>query len=108
MEVFGADFIIPKMHFMVHYAEFIRLLGPMRNYWCMRFEAKHQYFKKVATSINCFKDIIATIRYLGRVVNRRLIVPWDTKLHSRLLEQEIAVETSFLSGNEVHRIACYS
>jgi len=61
VEVFGADFVIPKMHFMVHYPEFIRLLGPMRNYWCMRFEAKHQYFKKVATSINCFKDITKTL-----------------------------------------------
>jgi len=60
-EVFGEEFFIPKMHFMVHYPRFIQLMGPMRNYWCMRFESKHQYFKKVAAVTNCFKNITHTL-----------------------------------------------
>ena len=61
VEVFGAESVIPKMHYMVHYPRFISLLGPMRNYWCMRFEAKHQYFKRIAASTKCFKNITKTL-----------------------------------------------
>jgi len=61
VEVFGAEFFIPKMHYMVHYPRFIQLLGPMRNFWCLRFESKHQYFKKVASGTKCFKNITQTL-----------------------------------------------
>ena len=38
------------MHHLVHYPRYIRLLymfGPLLNFWAMRFEEKHAYFKKV-------------------------------------------------------------
>ena len=38
--------IIPKLHYLVHFPRLILTLGPVINYWCMRFESKHQYFKK--------------------------------------------------------------
>lgn len=42
--------LTPKLHYLIHYPRFIAALGPLRQYWCMRFEAKHQYFK------TCFKS----------------------------------------------------
>ena len=29
----------------------------MSKYWCMRYEAKHSYFKDVAQKTKCFKNI---------------------------------------------------
>lgn len=43
--------IIPKMHHLVHYPRYIRLLGPLKSFWCMRFEAKHSYFKTLQRRI---------------------------------------------------------
>ena len=41
--------LTPKFHFMLHYARLINENGPLRYLWCMRFEAKHLYFKKLAS-----------------------------------------------------------
>ncbi|KAK6488872.1 hypothetical protein HHUSO_G7827, partial [Huso huso] len=51
------DHFTPKIHFLVHYARLIQEYGAPRSYWCMRFEAKHQYFKKVAHLMNNFKNV---------------------------------------------------
>lgn len=48
--------IIPKMHHLVHYPRFIKLLGPLHSFWCMRFEAKHSYFKQLQRKIKNFID----------------------------------------------------
>ena len=40
----------PKNHFACHFALNIRRFGPPRHYWCMRFEALNQVFKKIAVS----------------------------------------------------------
>lgn len=44
------------MHHLVHYPRFIRLLGPFQSFWCMRFEAKHSYFKQLQRKIKNFID----------------------------------------------------
>ena len=45
--------ITPKMHNLIHYLHYVTLLGPLKQYWCMRFEGKHSYFKTlVRTSGN--------------------------------------------------------
>lgn len=36
--------LIPKHHFMLHYPKCIRKIGPLLHVWCMRFEAKHNFF----------------------------------------------------------------
>lgn len=53
--------VTPKVHFLLHYPRLIQEFGPPRAHWCMRYEAKHLYFKKVA-DINCnFKNICASL-----------------------------------------------
>lgn len=46
--------IIPKMHHLVHYPRFIRLLGPLKSFSCMRFKAEHSYFKLLQRHIHNF------------------------------------------------------
>lgn len=41
----------PKHHFLVHYPKLILEFGPLVCCWCMRFESKHLYFKRIAQSI---------------------------------------------------------
>ena len=35
--------------------------GPMTRYWCMRYEAKHNYFKDLAQKMKCFKNICKSL-----------------------------------------------
>lgn len=53
--------ITPKMHFLIHYAYLIRLLGPLTAYWCMRYEAKHSYFKQLSHAIGNFINLPFTL-----------------------------------------------
>ena len=69
VKVFGADKFLPKFHYMMHYPRQIALFGPLKNLWCIRFEGKHQYFKKVAVRANNSKNFCYTLakRYQMRV-----------------------------------------
>lgn len=33
----------------------------MCRYWCMRYEAKHNYFKDLALKMKCFKNICKSL-----------------------------------------------
>lgn len=50
-----------KMHFLVHYPRQIRLLGPLGSFWCMRYEAKHSYFKQLSQSIGNYINLPWTL-----------------------------------------------
>ena len=58
---FGPTNLIPKHHFMMHFPSQIEKFGPLRNLWCMSFEAKHQYFKKRIVSTRNFKNVTHTL-----------------------------------------------
>lgn len=53
--------IIPKGHFMVHYAHVIREMGPIAHMSTLRYEARHQLTKKLARGVNNFVNINKTI-----------------------------------------------
>lgn len=53
--------IIPKLHFLLHYSGVILKLGPLVHIWCMRYEAKHNYFIRVAEKACNFKNITSRI-----------------------------------------------
>lgn len=43
IEKFNAT-LSPKDHHITHYPNAIRKIGPLINYWMLRFEAKHRFF----------------------------------------------------------------
>ncbi|XP_013413276.1 uncharacterized protein LOC106175700 [Lingula anatina] len=51
----------PKHHFMVHYPMVIRKIGPLVHFWTMRFEGKHNFFKRIAHVTCNFKNIPKTM-----------------------------------------------
>ena len=52
--------IIPKQHYMLHLPSQIISLGPLIRSMCMRFEAKHSYFKQWASKLN-FKNVCKSL-----------------------------------------------
>jgi hypothetical protein len=40
---------------------YIFRLGPMMTHWCMRFVAKHRYFKQLATAIGNYANLPWTL-----------------------------------------------
>ncbi|XP_065672066.1 uncharacterized protein LOC105845782 isoform X1 [Hydra vulgaris] len=56
VEIFPGK-LTPKLHFLLHYPRLIKDYGPLRYLWCMCFEAKHQYFKKLAGAVKNFRNI---------------------------------------------------
>jgi len=49
--------ITPKMHYLVHLPSVIMKFGPLIRCWCMRFEAKHSYFKDLSRKMKNFKNL---------------------------------------------------
>ena len=64
---FGKESLIPKHHFMLHYCYFIKLYGPLRNIYCMHFERKHQYFKRLQRSTLNFINVTHTHSFRHQV-----------------------------------------
>ncbi len=56
-ELFPGVVLRPKHHFVEHYAELIKLYGPLVGQWTMRYEAKHSFFKQVSWHTKCFKNV---------------------------------------------------
>ena len=57
--LFPSTRLIPKQHYMVHYARQIVNFGPLVQAWCMRQEAKLSFIKRVSRKSN-FKNICKT------------------------------------------------
>ncbi|XP_049519397.1 uncharacterized protein LOC125943886 [Dermacentor silvarum] len=58
---YGSLAVIPKLHYMVHYARFVREVGPLRQFWSMRFEAKRQNIRKLARTVRNFRNLTHTL-----------------------------------------------
>lgn len=51
----------PKHHIILHYPEIISQVGPLRNIWCMRFEAYHKNLKSTVSATTCRKNLLKTL-----------------------------------------------
>lgn len=60
-EVFPDFHLLPKHHFLEHYPKLIRRFGPLIDFWTIRFEAKHSFFKRVVHDSHNFRNILLTL-----------------------------------------------
>lgn len=60
-ETVGDKYLIPKHHYMLHILSLTDKFGPLKNLWCMNFEAKHQYFKMLIVSTQNFINVTHTL-----------------------------------------------
>lgn len=63
LELYPNLHLRPKHHFMVHYPNAILKLGPLIQFWSMRFEAKHGFFKRISHVTCNFKNICKTMAF---------------------------------------------
>ncbi|XP_040924480.2 uncharacterized protein LOC114846307 isoform X1 [Betta splendens] len=70
--------LLPKHHFMLHYPRCIRNIGPIVHTWCMRYEAKHKFFK---TQLKSYKNITKT---LAKKHQRYMAMCWESFTQCRL------------------------
>lgn len=70
--------LIPKHHLMIHYPQCIRKIGPLIHVWCMRFESKHNFFKR---SVRNFKNITKS---LVKEHQKQLAYHWENFNFQRL------------------------
>src|SRR5277367_6564447 len=61
VELFPNNRLRPKHHFLIHYPRCIRLVGPLIRFWCMRFEAKHNFFRRLSHIVCNFRNISKTM-----------------------------------------------
>jgi len=60
MQISG-DTLKPKFHHLLHYPDIIREIGPLKQFWVMRFEAKHRFAKRIANNICNFRNICKSV-----------------------------------------------
>ena len=58
--LYGCGSYIPKMHFLIHYPEQMKAIGPMVRAWTIRHEAKLNFFKQSSRLAN-FKNIALSL-----------------------------------------------
>lgn len=61
LTVFPHFTLRPKHHFVEHYPQLMRMYGPLRDMWTMRFEGKHKFFKQVIHNTKNFKNVPQTL-----------------------------------------------
>lgn len=54
LEVFPCTKLHPKHHYLEHYLMLIQKCGPLTEFWTLRFEAKHSFFKKMLATSKMF------------------------------------------------------
>ena len=81
----------PKNHFAQHFPLDIKRFGPLRGYWCMRFEAKNQEHKRAAK--------------MGRWVDVPKTVSdwWVHRSHLRLIRKRSSAALSPVASEEAQK-----
>lgn len=64
--------LINKFHHLIHYADCIIWAGPLRCYFCMRFEAKHTEIKLRAQNVHNFKNPLKTNQSMSVCSERKM------------------------------------
>lgn len=67
LELYPHIHLRPKHHFMLHYPRAIQKLGPLIQFWAMRFEAKHNFFKRVSNVTCNFRNICKTMAFRHQI-----------------------------------------
>lgn len=111
--------LLPKHHYLEHYAQMIRLFGPVVGQWKICFEAKHSFFKKVVRYTNCFKNVPLSLAskhqmMIAYYLSSPCLSKSDTEVSALstlpvdLLKEEIAqdIRQKFSDADEVHLAQC--
>lgn len=95
--------ITPKFHNLVQHPSQIRKHGPLRHLWCMWFEAKHQYFKAVASQLHNFKNVAYSL-----VKRHQMRLCWKLTASNSVESQPCAQNCSSIPFHELTKSVRWS
>lgn len=101
IKFFGA--LKPKHHLMVHYPRIMELIGPLRSISSLRFESKHQFFKKVGMNTNCRKNLLLTLaikhqlHFANMIVNYAPVFTFIKEGPSEVVEKKYFEDIFFVN-----------
>lgn len=82
--LFPDTLLRPKHHFLTHYPDLIVKFGPLIKVWTLRFESKHQYFKKTIRHILNFKNVGKSLSEKHELFQSLLRLGSDNRLETNL------------------------
>lgn len=116
-EQYGADTLIPKQHFLIHYPRLILYFGPLCTYMSLRPEANHQVFKRITQGMRNYKNLPLTlsVRYQLRQAHdllnpltkqvqfgkQKFVINYDLPFSNFLPAGELLCITSWVKVNDV-------
>lgn len=68
MQLYPDRNLKPNHHFLLHYPRAIRKIGPLKQFWTMRFEARHNFFKQLSHVVCNFKSIFKTMAFRNQMM----------------------------------------
>ena len=84
-QLYPAAKIKPKAHQLVHMPRFIQMFGPPRNFWAMRMEGKHNFFK-------------------GRIIRNHINLPKSlANMHALLMSYNLTCGSGAQNMNFVYK-----
>ncbi|XP_072181468.1 uncharacterized protein [Diadema setosum] len=105
LQLFPERHLKPKHHHMLHYSSAMREIGPVIHVWAMRFEAFHNFSKRLAHIACNFQNIGKTLAYrnqmflLYNLMSKQVLVerhveigPGESVLVSSLQDHQVIVD----------------
>lgn len=87
--------LTPKLHFLIHYPNIIRNMGPLIHMWTMRMECKHKIFTDVARITNNFKNLPKTMAMLHQERSFFKRNQWENKIEISKKKYDIRSTSNF-------------
>lgn len=99
--------VITKFHFLIHYPTMMARYGPLRELWCMRYEAKHQYFKSLAKSIGNYVNIAYTLAIRHQMLQCHQFSDTEVLGHDLTLPSSGKLIPLTTLTNDAQKCVCY-
>lgn len=102
------DTLKPKHHLLLHYYTVILKSGPLRNFWCFRYEAKHKEFKTYARSITSRKNICVSLakkyqlKHAYSLMQLQTIIASEVQECHKIISTKMNVINDFCQKNNYH------
>ena len=74
----------PKHHFLMHYPELILQFGPLIKVWTLRFESKHQYFKRAVRHMMNFINVTKTLSEKHELFQSLIRLGSDSRIETQM------------------------
>lgn len=94
-QIFNAR-LRPKHHFLIHYTNIIRMMGPLVHMSMIRYDAKHTFFKQVVRNTNNFININKTLA----IKHQQCLATKENTFCDKITHsKEKRINTEFLKAN---------